>query len=401
MNHISRSTTGFGAGFDDMPAQHADAAPRQVPALPPGLQFVRHAILDTRAGLPVALHDPIGASPTLVTLPAETATHASLARFLAATRTAPLLVLATSRADALLPALGAAPASGLRALTVPPALLNPTSLQALADPALAQSEGIRLTQAVPPGLAAAALALGKLARLLPAMLVAEAVPPEALAAEMLTAVSADAVLGGQARAITTLRRVAEATLPLAEAPNSRLVAFRPEDGGTEHVALLIGRPEDTPPGAEAPLVRIHSECFTGDLLGSLRCDCGPQLHQAIRRMEAEGAGVLLYMAQEGRGIGLVNKLRAYALQDRGLDTLDANRALGWGADERDFTAAAIMLRDLGIPRIRLLTNNPDKVAALEAAGITVTGRLRHAIAANGVNDLYLETKARRFGHLLK
>jgi GTP cyclohydrolase II len=152
--------------------------------------------------------------------------------------------------------------------------------------------------------------------------------------------------------------------------------------------------------ANAPLVRVHSECFTGDLLGSLRCDCGPQLHQAIRRMEAEGSGVLLYMAQEGRGIGLANKLRAYALQDRGLDTLDANRALGWGADERSFAAAAAMLQDLGITRIRLLTNNPDKVGALEAAGITIAGRLRHAIAANGVNDSYLETKARRFGHLL-
>jgi GTP cyclohydrolase II len=117
-------------------------------------------------------------------------------------------------------------------------------------------------------------------------------------------------------------------------------------------------------------------------------------------MEAEGSGVLLYMAQEGRGIGLANKLRAYALQDRGLDTLDANRALGWGADERSFAAAAAMLQDLGITRIRLLTNNPDKVGALEAAGITIAGRLRHAIAANGVNDSYLETKARRFGHLL-
>jgi GTP cyclohydrolase II len=147
-------------------------------------------------------------------------------------------------------------------------------------------------------------------------------------------------------------------------------------------------------------VRVHSECFTGDLLGSRRCDCGPQLHQAIQRMEAEGAGVLLYMAQEGRGIGLVNKLRAYTLQDAGLDTLDANRALGFGADERSFAAAATMLRQLGVTRVRLLTNNPDKIAGLTAHGIEVTGRISHAIAANGVNDLYLQTKARRFGHLL-
>jgi GTP cyclohydrolase II len=149
------------------------------------------------------------------------------------------------------------------------------------------------------------------------------------------------------------------------------------------------------------LVRIHSECFTGDILGSLRCDCGPQLHQAMRRMAAEGAGVLLYMAQEGRGIGLANKLRAYALQDTGLDTLDANRALGWGADERSFAPAAAMLNQLGITRIRLLTNNPEKLAQLAAHGIEVTARVRHAIAANGVNDAYLETKARRFGHMLE
>jgi GTP cyclohydrolase II len=223
------------------------------------------------------------------------------------------------------------------------------------------------------------------------MLLAEADPSHGL-----TSVSAEDVHAYREDSIASLIRVAEASLPLAEAQNARLVAFRPADGGVEHVALLIGEPEK----AEAPLVRIHSECFTGDLLGSLRCDCGPQLHQAIQRMEAEGSGVLLYMAQEGRGIGLVNKLRAYALQDRGLDTLDANRALGWDADERNFAAAALMLRDLGITRVRLLTNNPDKVAALQAAGIDVAGRLRHAIAANGVNDSYLETKARRFGHLL-
>jgi GTP cyclohydrolase II len=150
----------------------------------------------------------------------------------------------------------------------------------------------------------------------------------------------------------------------------------------------------------APLVRVHSECFTGDLLGSLRCDCGPQLHGAIERMAQEGAGVLLYLAQEGRGIGLVNKLRAYTLQDRGLDTVDANHALGWGADERDFMVAATMLDLLGLHSVRLLTNNPDKVAALAACGVNVVRREAHIIAANGVNDGYLGTKARRFGHYL-
>jgi GTP cyclohydrolase II len=132
----------------------------------------------------------------------------------------------------------------------------------------------------------------------------------------------------------------------------------------------------------------------------LRCDCGPQLRGAIARMAAEGAGALLYLAQEGRNIGLVNKLRAYTLQDRGLDTLDANRALGWGADERNFLIAATMLEALGISSVRLLTNNPDKLAALTACGVEVIGRESHAFAPNGENDHYLATKAERFGHLL-
>jgi GTP cyclohydrolase II len=209
-------------------------------------------------------------------------------------------------------------------------------------------------------------------------------------------VAAADVMAHHAAPFETLIRAAEAVVPLAEAEDTRLVAFRPQDGSAEHLAILIGRPEER----AAPLVRLHSECFTGDLLNSLRCDCGAQLHQALRQMQAEGAGVLLYMAQEGRGIGLVNKLRAYALQDAGLDTLDANRALGFAADERNFGAAAVMLKALGIARIRLLTNNPDKMAGLEASGIGIAGRVSLSIAANGVNDAYLETKARRFGHLL-
>ncbi|MBX9702233.1 MAG: GTP cyclohydrolase II [Acetobacteraceae bacterium] len=216
----------------------------------------------------------------------------------------------------------------------------------------------------------------------------------------LLTVAASAVLGYPASVATTLRRVAEAAVPLEDAPDARIVAFRAGDGGIEHLAILVGRPEALAPDQPAPLVRMHSECFTGDLLGSLRCDCGPQLRGAIARMAADGAGVLLYLAQEGRGIGLVNKLRAYALQDAGLDTLDANRALGWGADERSFLVAAAMLEQIGIRRVRLLTNNPDKLAALAACGIEVTGREAHAFAPNGVNDAYLETKARRFGHLL-
>jgi GTP cyclohydrolase II len=190
-------------------------------------------------------------------------------------------------------------------------------------------------------------------------------------------------------------------VPLEDAPEARIVAFRAADGGIEHLAILVGTPETALAAGQVPLARIHSECFTGDLLGSLRCDCGPQLRGAIKRMAEDPAGgVLLYLAQEGRGIGLVNKLRAYTLQDQGLDTLDANRALGYGADERNFWVAAEMLHAVGIGRVRLLTNNPDKIAGLGACGIEIEGREAHQFAANGVNDEYLATKARRFGHLL-
>jgi GTP cyclohydrolase II len=372
----------------------------------PPSRYVRHAILDARAGLPVVIFFEDARCPPVAVIPAETATQAGLAAFATATLGAPQLALAPSRAETIGAAIQPHSSSTRQAhsepsapdATVSPAVafhlaphaISPATLQAFADPTRPQP-GAHPAPTPAHALAGAALQLAKHGRLLPAMLLAEADPSHGL-----TSVSAEDVHAYREDSIASLIRVAEASLPLAEAQNARLVAFRPADGGVEHVALLIGEPEK----AEAPLVRIHSECFTGDLLGSLRCDCGPQLHQAIQRMEAEGSGVLLYMAQEGRGIGLVNKLRAYALQDRGLDTLDANRALGWDADERNFAAAALMLRDLGITRVRLLTNNPDKVAALQAAGIDVAGRLRHAIAANGVNDSYLETKARRFGHLL-
>jgi GTP cyclohydrolase II len=377
---------------------HAQPSAHAEPPARPG-STVRHAIMDARAGVPVLIE---GASTRhkLVALPAETATPAGLAAFHAAGHGEPRLVLAASRAASLLDQRTPAHA-GPMAWRATPAMLTPETLRAFADPTQPQPDPavIAALHACEPGdLAAASLTLAKLGHLLPAMLIASAAP-SADTGSFAVAPAAD-IAAYQADSVSSLRRVAEAALPLAEAEDARLIAYRPADGGPEHVALLIGRPEEVAINANAPLVRVHSECFTGDLLGSLRCDCGPQLHQAIRRMEAEGSGVLLYMAQEGRGIGLANKLRAYALQDRGLDTLDANRALGWGADERSFAAAAAMLQDLGITRIRLLTNNPDKVGALEAAGITIAGRLRHAIAANGVNDSYLETKARRFGHLL-
>jgi GTP cyclohydrolase II len=188
--------------------------------------------------------------------------------------------------------------------------------------------------------------------------------------------------------------VARAKLPLEGLPATQIVALRASDDGQEHVALLIGAP-----GGRPPLVRLHSECLTGDVFGSLKCDCGPQLREALKIIGEAGGGVLLYLRQEGRGIGLANKLRAYALQDRGLDTVDANRRLGFADDERDYAHAAAMLRALGIDEVRLLTNNPNKVAGLESAGITVVERVAHHMPANPHNADYLATKRKKSGHL--
>jgi GTP cyclohydrolase II len=211
----------------------------------------------------------------------------------------------------------------------------------------------------------------------------------------LVAIEAAAIFKRDA-ATAGLERVAEARVPLADAEDARLIAFRPRDGGLEHLAILIGSPDP----AAAVLVRLHSECFTGDLLASLRCDCGDQLRGAIAAIARAGGGALLYLAQEGRGIGLVNKLRAYRLQDAGFDTLDANEQLGFDADERVYLPAAEMLRQLGFGMIRLLTNNPDKVAALERYGIRIAERVPHVFPANGHNERYLRTKATRSGHFL-
>ena len=190
--------------------------------------------------------------------------------------------------------------------------------------------------------------------------------------------------------------VIAARVPLFAAENSRLHVFRPEDGGEEHYAVEIGRP----PRDKPVLARLHSACFTGDVLGSLKCDCGPQLNGALAQMGDEGAGVLLYLNQEGRGIGLANKMRAYSLQDQGFDTVEANHRLGFEDDERDFRLGAALLKELGFSQVRLLTNNPNKIAMMERAGITVTDRVPLKVGENPHNTNYLATKAKKSGHLL-
>ena len=176
----------------------------------------------------------------------------------------------------------------------------------------------------------------------------------------------------------------------------RLHGFQETASGKEHLALTLGQVGDGVPA----LTRLHSECLTGDGLFSLRCDCGPQLEAALAAIAKEGRGVLLYLRQEGRGIGLLDKLRAYALQDQGLDTVDANRALGLPDDARDYGVAAAMLNTLGVPAVRLMTNNPAKVSALTARGVNVTERVPNVAGRGPRNQDYLETKAARMGHLL-
>ncbi|HRO35538.1 GTP cyclohydrolase II [Thauera sp.] len=249
----------------------------------------------------------------------------------------------------------------------------------------------------------AALRLLGRAQLVPAALMCEVSDDRtgAVAAEVasgnLLAVDAAEVMRLCESGPGRLARISEARVPLAEAENSRFVLFREADGVHEHVAIVIGDPASWPD--DVP-VRLHSSCLTGDLFGSLRCDCGEQLRRGVAAIHALGGGVLLYLSQEGRGIGLANKLRAYGLQDEGLDTIDADQVIGFSKDERDFRIAHEMLDELGIARILLLTNNPSKVAALQKAGIHVVGRRAIYGEVTAQNQRYLKTKARRHGHWL-
>ncbi len=240
---------------------------------------------------------------------------------------------------------------------------------------------------VSPHAAQAALRLARLAGILPAYFVSAADgDAEAEASADDIAAYDDAI---------HLAIATRARLPVSASETAEIVAFRSPDEPREHVALIVGKQDASP-----PVIRLHSECLTGDVLGSLKCDCGPQLHEALHRIADAPWGILLYLRQEGRGIGLVNKLRAYAMQDQGFDTVDANVRLGFAIDARDFSVAARMLDLLNVGTVRLLTNNPNKVVGLEAAGIKVAERLPIILPANPHNERYLATKRDRTGHQL-
>jgi GTP cyclohydrolase II len=334
---------------------------------------------------------PIAVGPDLRLLPAETGfageSGVTARRMLISAARAVTLKLANQREAAV-------PEAPVLIRGADPFEL--ASARAVADPALDLRYPMKGPFAAEhiddPAAAAAAMELARLAGVLPAFLVDPAPAGEA------QAVSADDLAAWKDSA--RLAIAARARLPIAAAEDAEIVAFRSADDLREHVALVIG----TQDGDRPPLVRLHSECLTGDILGSLKCDCGPQLDAALAAMAAEAAaggwGVLLYLRQEGRGIGLINKLRAYRLQDQGFDTVDANNRLGLPTEARDFPVAARMLDLLGVHAIRLMTNNPAKVAALEAEGVTVAERVPHQLPPNPHNRRYLATKRDRAGHLL-
>lgn len=367
------------------------------------LLSVDRAVFELRRGRMVCVAAADGACALV--LAAEGATPQTLNVIHESAASAPILAITRRRAEVL--GLGLTTIGGNDQVVT---LQNNDGFDAeaitrLADPLSADaSEDARSANVRPVatfGPETAGVGLAKIARLLPACLVSTIHDPDTAdlaawaARRNLILVDAGDVFQYERTSACTLTRVSEARVPLEDAENAHIIAYRPHDGGLEHLAIVIGQPSsDTP-----PLVRLHSECFTGDLLGSLRCDCGDQLRGAIKDIAAAGSGVLLYLAQEGRGIGLVNKLRAYTLQDRGLDTLDANEQLGFDADERVYLPAAEILKDLGLTNVRLLTNNPEKVSDLELHGVKVSQRVTHAFPANKHNEQYLETKKAKGGHL--
>lgn len=319
-----------------------------------------------------------GDGATIGNFPAEFLTETSYA---ALNTPGAELLLTAPRAQAL--ALGSTP---VRIRTTG---LSLPQLMALADPTADPSHLPQITARPASDIDAMALKLAKYASLLPALLL---VP--APAQQDWQTITAEALAHYIAHPQVDIIPTASASLPLASAEHTRIISFRSTHATAVHLALIIGEP------GHAPLTRIHSSCVTGDILGSLRCDCGDQLKRAIEHISAAGAGLLIYLHQEGRGIGITNKLRAYALQERGMDTFDANLALGFEEDERNFAIAAAILKKLGHPAIRMLTNNPQKLAALEAAGITVTERAPLIITSGRHNHSYLEAKAKKSGHLL-
>ena len=359
---------------------------------PDPTEILARARADLRMGVPVVL---VGATGGALVCAIETLGPERLNDLLALSG-APVLAITSRRAETL----KARAYDGDLARVMLPADVTLKWLRSIADPAddlMAPMKGpLRTERDGAPTLHRTAIALAKSARLLPAALVLDLPDATAFARQHhLTEVPAghaSAVLNASPHPLP----VVSARLPVEAHEAGRLHIFRPDDGGEEHYAFEIGAPARDQP----VLARLHSACFTGDVLGSLKCDCGPQLRSALAHMGQEGAGVLLYLNQEGRGIGLANKMRAYSLQDQGFDTVDANHRLGFEDDERDFKLGAYILRQMGFDQVKLLTNNPRKISMMQNNGIEVVERVPLKVGETALNKSYLATKARRSGHLL-
>nr|WP_049727117.1 GTP cyclohydrolase II [Wenzhouxiangella marina] len=361
---------------------------------------VERALFDLRRGVPVLVIDESAGEAALV-FPIESISHERLDALVEQAGSTPALTLTAHR----LAAMGLDGQESAASLSLQPG--QSMSIEAIYETAAGA------TTVPPDGFAApgpasrserAGLALLRRALLVPAAVTVTVAPERQTTIE--AAVARGELLAVPARLAERcfelgrgmLKRISEADVPLREAEQARFVLFREPDGLREHLAVLIGEREDWP---ESVPVRLHSSCLTGDLFASLRCDCGEQLTRAVSTIREMGGGVLLYLAQEGRGIGLANKLRAYAIQDQGHDTVEADQRLGFGDDERRYGVAVDMLRALDIARIHLLTNNPAKLVALANGGIEVNDNGRLFGRVTQQNRRYLSAKARRSGHLLQ
>ena len=361
----------------------------------PSLVACERALSELRRGRAISLLQPPPTSPLLAAA-LETADSAQIDRLRASSATPLLLALTAPRAQAL----GLAKDNQPVLLELPASLSTSTIVSLVKDWSLSNWQSSLAQARVVPlqsgSLAderpAAALQLIKSTQLLPAVLLAAPTElPAGLVALPLTV--ADITRHAMLQP-SDLQWVSEASVPLRDCEDSHLVLFRDRRDSSEHLAVRVGRPDYS----QAVPLRMHSACLTGDLLGSLRCDCGEQLNTAVRRLAEVGGGLLLYLTQEGRGIGLANKLRAYQLQDQGLDTIDANLQLGFSSDERRYEVAAAMLQQLQVKAVTLLTNSPHKVSALRAAGITVADIATLPGTPNPHNARYIRTKQDRAGH---
>lgn len=357
---------------------------------PTATERIARARNDLRLGLPIIL---TGGGQAMLCVAVETLDSDRLAALRA--EGLPELALTARRAETL----KARAYDGDLARIPVPGDADCRWIRAVADPAddlrVPMKGPLATLREGPADLHRTAIALAKAAQLLPAVVMVPVGDGMALAVrhDLTLLPAADCT---DLDRLAPLAPVISARLPMVASQAGRVHVFRPDDGGPEHYAIEIGRPDRHAP----VLARLHSACFTGDVLGSLKCDCGPQLRAALARMGAEGAGVLLYLNQEGRGIGLANKMRAYSLQDQGFDTVEANHRLGFEDDERDFRIGAAILQRMGFTEVRLLTNNPKKVAMLQSCGLRVTERVPLKVGETAQNRAYLATKAAKSGHLL-